>query len=78
MEKFTVEGDRFPRQEIEAENAENAAWEYCGEHQMEGQMIKTGGKKNIFRCLTKKIKKQNLKLKLSTATLSLSNYRGAP
>ena len=29
MEKFTVEGDRFPRQEIEAPNAFEAGWIYC-------------------------------------------------
>ena len=40
MEKFTVEVYDFPRQEIEAENAEKAARKYFSEHQMAEQMIK--------------------------------------
>ena len=40
MEKFNVEVYDFPRQEIEAENAEKAARKYFSEHQMAEQMIK--------------------------------------
>lgn len=40
MGKFKVEADDFPQLEIEAEDAENAAGEYCGVLQMDEQMIK--------------------------------------
>ena len=41
MEKFKVEVYDFPRQEIEAENAEKAAWEYCYKDQIYDHLMKS-------------------------------------
>lgn len=59
MEKFNVEVYDFPRQEIEAENAEKAARKYFSEHQMAEQMIKNVFETNMFRSLTEKVTKRN-------------------
>ena len=41
MGKFKVEADDLPRQEIEAENAEKAAWEYCYKDQIYDHLMKS-------------------------------------
>lgn len=54
MGKFKVEADDFPQLEIEEEDAENAAWEYCGVLQMGEQMIKNRSDEECILVLDEK------------------------
>jgi len=72
MEKFTVEVIDFPQQEIEAENAEKAAWEYCGEYQMEEQMIKNGREEEYISVFDEKGQKTEFKAEIIDRNLDLS------
>lgn len=76
MEKFNVEVIDFPRQEIEAENAQNAAWEYCDKHQMEEQMIKNGREEEYISVLDEKGQETEFKAKFFDNNLGLIKLKG--
>ena len=71
MGKFKVEADDFPQQEIEAEDAENAAWEYCGVHQMDEQMIKNRSDEEYILVLDEKGQKTEFEAKFFDGELDL-------
>lgn len=54
MGKFNVGVIDFPQLEIEAEDAENAAGEYCGVLQMDEQMIKNRSDEEYILVLDEK------------------------
>ena len=71
MGKFKVGADDFPRQEIEAEDAENAAWEYCGVHQMDEKMIKNRTEEEYISVLDEKGQATEFKAEIIDRNLEL-------
>ena len=76
MGKFKVEADGLPRQEIEAENAEKAAWEYCGVLQMDEQMIKKRSDEECISVFDEKGQKTTFRAEIIADDLELSRMIG--
>ncbi|WP_295968622.1 hypothetical protein [uncultured Bartonella sp.] len=72
MEKFKVEADDFPQLEIEAEDAENAAGEYCGVLQMDEQMIKNRSDEEYILVLDEKGQETGFKAEIIDRNLELT------
>lgn len=72
MGKFKVETDDFPQLEIEAEDAENAAWEYCGVLQMDEQMIKKHTEEEYISVLDEKGQETGFKAEIIDRNLELT------
>lgn len=77
MEKFKVEADDFPQLEIEAEDAENAAGEYCGVLQMDEQMIKNYSDEEYILVLDEKGQETVFKAEIIDRNLELTQTIGA-
>ena len=72
MGKFKVEADDFPQLEIEAEDAENAAGEYCGVLQMDEQMIKNHTEEEYISVLDEKGQATGFKAEIIDRNLELT------
>ena len=72
MGKFKVEADDFPQLEIEAENAEKAAWEYCGVLQMDEQMIKKRSDEEYILVLDEKGRETGFNAEIIDRNLELT------
>ena len=72
MGKFKVEADDFPQLEIEEEDAENAAGEYCGVLQMDEQMIKNYSDEEYILVLDEKGQETVFKAEIIDRNLELT------
>ena len=72
MGKFKVEADDFPQLEIEEEDAENVAGEYCGVLQMDEQMIKNYSDEEYILVLDEKGQETVFKAEIIDRNLELT------